>query len=368
MKRVVVVALFLLLIGQNVWAARAKVDPIATDPYVSALLLDARTGEVLFSENPDATVYPASVVKLMNLLIVLERVEKGQNRLDEMVQVTPESAKMGGSQVYLDAKEQFSVEDLLYALMVQSANDAATALAQHIAGSKEAFVALMNTTAAELGMKNSSFHSVHGLPPSKGQEPDQTTASDLALLCRALVARPDVLRFTGTRERGFRNNSFVMRNHNHLLDDVVGCDGLKTGYYQAAGFSIAATAQQNGNRVIAIVMGSKDRKVRDAKAAELLRKGFASLPPREEVKKNVAEAAKITKTPAAQPTAQAPASAPEKSEEPSAIPVAEAESITPAPDGFRWRTFFLGMGAGILLCAPVAFFLRRKPPTTGFMR
>ena len=150
MKRVVVVALFLLLVGQNCWAARAKVDPIVKDPYVSALLVDAQSGQTLFAENSDSVVYPASVVKLMDLLVVLERIDRGENRLDEMVQITPEAARIGGSQVYLDPKEQFTIEDLLYALMVQSANDAAVALAIHIAGSKEGFVALMNEKAAEL--------------------------------------------------------------------------------------------------------------------------------------------------------------------------------------------------------------------------
>lgn len=138
------------------------------------LLIEADSGKVLFEANADAKVYPASVLKLMDLYVILDRIQQGKLKLDEMVQVTAEASKTGGSQVYLDPKEQFSVEELLYALMVQSANDAAVALATHIAGSKEGFVALMNQKAQELGMKNSRFHSVHGLPPSDGQEPDVT--------------------------------------------------------------------------------------------------------------------------------------------------------------------------------------------------
>ena len=197
-----------------------------------------------------------------------------------MVQVTREAAKTGGSQVYLDPKEQFPVEDLLYALMVQSANDAAVALATHVAGSKEGFVALMNKKAQELGMKDTHFYSVHGLPPSEGQKPDETTARDLSILCRELADRPEALKYTGTKERGFRENTFIMRNHNHLLGQVDGCDGFKTGYFEAAGFSMAVTAKRGGVRIIALVMGSKDRKVRDAKASELLAKGFSIVPPK----------------------------------------------------------------------------------------
>lgn len=346
MKRIALLFVVFMLIGQTSWAAgRARVENIARDPYASALVMDADTGKVLFSENPDTVVYPASVIKLMNLLVILERIEQGKNTFAEMVPVTVEAAKTGGSQVYLDPKESFSIEDLLYALAVQSANDAAVALAMHIAGSKEGFVALMNQKAAELGMKNTRIHSVHGLPPSEGQEPDQTTASDLALLCRALVSRPDALKFTSTRERGFRGDSFIMRNHNHLLGQVDGCDGLKTGYYQAAGFSIATTAKRGGVRVIAIVMGSKDRKVRDARATELLAKGFALLPPKPE--------------PAAVAVQPAP---PAKTEAPVAVPAAPAEQVQPAPvsEGSRWGVFFLGMAAGLLLFAVLAFLLLRK--------
>jgi len=351
MKRIALFVVLFMLISQAAWAAgRAKVEVIAREPYVSALLMDAETGDVLFSENPDATVYPASVVKLMDLLVILERIEQGKNSLEEMVQVTPEASKTGGSQVYLDPREQFSIDELLYALMVQSANDAAVALAIHVAGSKEGFVALMNQKAAELGMKNTLFHSVHGLPPAEGQLPDKTTAADLALLCRALISRADVLRYTGTRERGFRENKFIMRNHNHLLVQVDGCDGLKTGYFEAAGFSIAATAKRSGVRVLALVMGSKDRKVRDAKASELLAKGFTLLPPKPEVVQVVAK----SEVPAG---VEQPASQPEAAAEP------PKEVAASAAGGSNWRTFLLGIAAGaFLFTLPVFLWLRRRAP------
>ena len=282
MKQYIISLLIVVLAGQMVWAGRAPIQNIAADPYASALVMNADTGEILFAENADKPVYPASALKLMVLLIILERIEQGTMQLDDMVQVTREAARMGGSQVYLDPKEQFSIEELLYALMVQSANDAAVNLATHVAGSKDGFVTLMNQKAEELGMKNTRFYSVHGLPPAEGQEVDITTARDFAILCRELARHPDVFKYTGTKVRDFRAGEFIMRNHNHLLDQVDGCDGFKTGYFKAAGFSIAATAKQGGVRIIALVMGSKDRKVRDAKASELLARGFAMVPAKPE--------------------------------------------------------------------------------------
>jgi D-alanyl-D-alanine carboxypeptidase (penicillin-binding protein 5/6) len=281
----------------------------------------------------------------MDLLVILERIEQGKNTLDEMVQVTPEAAKIGGSQVYLDPKERFSIDELLYALTVQSANDAAVALAIHIAGSKDGFVALMNQKAAELGMKNTQFYSVHGLPPSEGQKPDETTAGDLALLCRALVIRPEALKYTSTKERGFRENKFIMRTHNHLLKQVDGADGLKTGYFEAAGFSIAATAKRGGVRVIAIVMGSKDRKIRDARTSELLAKGFALLPPKPEPVKVV------TKPPA-----------PIKAEPPVSQPPAQVEEKRDVPffDSGNLGIFLLGIAAGLVIFGVLTFFILRK--------
>jgi D-alanyl-D-alanine carboxypeptidase (penicillin-binding protein 5/6) len=214
------------------------------------------------------------MLKLMDLFIILDRVQQGSLRLDDIVQVTKESMSMGGSQVWLDPRERFPVEDLIYALMVQSANDAAMALALHIAGSREGFVRLMNEKARELGLSPvTQFQSPHGLPPGKGQRPDITTPRDFAKLCKALLeAHPETLKYTATTFRLLREDTkpFEMRTHNRLLGVVSGCDGLKTGYFADAGYSIAATVQRNGARVIAVVMGSVDRKVRDVKATELL--------------------------------------------------------------------------------------------------
>jgi serine-type D-Ala-D-Ala carboxypeptidase (penicillin-binding protein 5/6) len=351
MKRIALILFVCLILCPTAWAGRAKVNSIAKDPYVSALVIDADTGKVLFSDHAEAVVYPASVLKLMNLLVLLDHLEKGTLRLDEMVQVTREAAKTGGSQVFLDPKEQFPVEDLLYALMVQSANDAAVALAIHVAGSKEGFVALMNQKAQELGMKDTHFYSVHGLPPSEGQKPDETTARDLALLCRELAKRPEALKYTGTKERGFRENTFIMRNHNHLLGNVDGCDGFKTGYFEAAGFSIAVTAKRGGVRIITLVMGSKDRKVRDAKASELLAKGFSIVPPK----------------PGAAPTAGKPEMVPRKAEpvvlsEPAASQATEKKKESSFFSGGGWGKFFLGLGVGLVFFGILAILMSKRRP------
>ena len=264
-------------------AKTARKGVISRDPYLGAIVVDASTGKVLFEDQADAKGYPASILKLMDLLIILEKIEQRQLSLQDQVPVSAKAAKTGGSQVWLAEKESFTLEEMLYALMVQSANDAAVALAEKVAGSTDGFVELMNKRAKQLGMNSTVFHSVHGLPPAAGQEHDVTTARDFSLLCRELLKHKDTLRYTSTRERPFRpnvaNKTVIMRTHNHLLGHVEGCDGLKTGYIAQAGFSIAVTASRNGQRVIVVVLDSADRKVRDAKAAELVAKGFAALTP-----------------------------------------------------------------------------------------
>ncbi len=341
MKRLLFVFALVLLAAQPALGARAKIETLAADPYLSAMVIDADSGKILVDENSEAIAYPASVLKLMVLYVILDRIEQGSLRLDEMVRVTSEASQMGGSQVYLDPKEQFSVEDLLYALIIQSANDAAVALAIHVAGSKDGFVAMMNEKAKELGMNSTTFYSVHGLPPSEGQQPDRTNARDLAMLARELAKNPEVFKYTGTREREFRGGEFIMRTHNKLLASVDGCDGFKTGYFKAAGFSIIATAKRNGVRIIAVVLGSLDRKVRDAKTAELIAIGFAKTPPRPEVqevtKEGAAPAQPQSSTP---PTPVEQTMAPEPDKEPSRL-------------GRDLMMIGLGFGAGVLACALV---------------
>jgi D-alanyl-D-alanine carboxypeptidase (penicillin-binding protein 5/6) len=254
--------------------AMARLNAMARDPYVGAIVVDATTNEVLFEDGADRRTYPASVVKMMTLLLTLEASERGEVALDNPVIVTAEAAKTGGSQVYLREHEVLTVEDLLYSLMIQSANDAAVALAIHVGGSRDAFVARMNARARELEMASTHFSSPHGLPPSAGQNPDLTTARDIGRLAVALLGRPSALRYTSTKTYAIRSGEFVMRSHNRLLDSFPGCDGLKTGFFSAAGFSIAATASRGGRRMVAVVLGSKSSATRDRKTGDLLSLGF----------------------------------------------------------------------------------------------
>jgi serine-type D-Ala-D-Ala carboxypeptidase (penicillin-binding protein 5/6) len=255
---------------------------MARDPYLGAIVIDASSGRVLFEDGADLKGYPASVQKLMDLLIILERIERGQLSLRDQVPVSAKAASTPVSNVSLAQRESFTVEEMLYALMIKSANDAAVALAEKVAGSTDGFVELMNRKAKELGMTSSVFHCVHGLPPARGQEHDMSTARDLSLLCRELILNhPQSLRYTSTRERVFRPNAgkrtVMMQNHNHLLGRLEGCDGLKTGFFSQAGFSMAVTAERRGQRVIAVVLDSIDSETRDSKAKELVAKGFNSL-------------------------------------------------------------------------------------------
>lgn len=259
----------------------AKAAP-AEQIYKGAIVMDANTGRVLFEDNADVISPPASVTKLMTYLVINDLIQAGTLSLQTPVTVTASDSKIGGTQVWLKQGETFPVEELLYALMIQSANDAAYALARTAAGTVPAFVERMNAKARELGMTHTTYRTPHGLPPSnrRTSEGDLTSPRDLARLSQHLISRTDVLRYTSVKIRPFRDGQATgrieMRNHNHLLGAVAGVDGLKTGYTAGAGFCLAATAERNGKRIIAVIMGSSDRKTRDIKMAELIERGFAT--------------------------------------------------------------------------------------------
>ncbi len=271
------ITIVIILMGIFISDSATSMKIVSRDPYAGAILIDAATGDVLFEDKPDVRAYPASITKLMVLLLLLDAIDAEHLTFDDPVRVTAASSTIGGSQVYLKDNEVFSVDEMLYALMVQSANDAAVALAIHYMGSKEVFVDLMNKRAKKIGMKDTVFHSVHGLPPGRGQRPDVSTPRDIAMLCRELLKKPDALRYTSTWRRPFRTEAevpFLLENHNNLLRTMEGCDGLKTGFFWAAGFSIAATAVDEDNRAIAVVLGAKSQKVRDKKAEKMLEEGL----------------------------------------------------------------------------------------------
>lgn len=267
-----------------VLAASAASAAYAQSVYKGAIVINAEDGQVLWEDNPDYVGPPASVTKLMTFLVVKEQMAAGRLSAVTPVTVDREDARMGGTQVWLKEGEVFPVEDLLFALMVQSANDAAHALSHAAAGSREAFVALMNERAHELGLTRTTWRSPHGLPPSSRQlgDSDLTSPRDLANLSRVLLKTTDVLRYTTVERMPFgtpqRAEPVMMDNHNNLVGKVRGVDGLKTGFTRAAGFCLAATAEREGRRIIAVIMGSPTSKERDIKMAELLELGFARLP------------------------------------------------------------------------------------------
>ncbi len=254
-------------------AATARFKPTA--PYTAALLIDRDSGQVLFAKNEHLQWPPASMTKMMTVLIAMEQVRDHAIRLDDIVTASKWASKIGGSQVYLAEGEQFPLRDLLASIMIASANDAAVAVAERIAGSTDAFVELMNKRAHELGLADTEFHSVHGLPPGRGQEPDLMSAADLATLGRALAAYPEVMEWAKTSEAPFRGGALQMRNTNHLVRTYSGADGLKTGFYDAAGFEVTATATRDGLRLLAVVLGAPTKNGCFNEAGKLLTTGFA---------------------------------------------------------------------------------------------
>ncbi|MFT3867746.1 MAG: D-alanyl-D-alanine carboxypeptidase family protein [Nibricoccus sp.] len=344
-----------------VYAARAKPTrpKAASDTpickYKGYIVLDAATGNVLLEENADVITPPASMTKLMTFAVISDKLQRGEIALDTPVRVDASDAGMGGTQVYLDPREIFSVEDLIYALMIQSANDASHALARSSAGAVPIFVEQMNAKAKEIGMTRTTFRTPHGLT-SKNQklsEGDLTTPRDFAILSRYLVLKTDVLKYSSVRDRDFAPNRpkgpIHMENHNRLIGRVIGVDGLKTGYTENAGYCLSATAERNGRRVIAVIMGcfgpngEKDfGRTRDQKMIELLERGFAALnagpapaaPAATSLAKPTPPAAKpstaATAKPAPKPapaTKSAPPSAPTVTPKPE--PVAQPEPVSP---------------------------------------
>lgn len=257
---------------------------LSAGDYRGVIAIDAATGAVLHEDGADVVSPPASVAKLMNFLVVHDALAAGRLRLDTPVTANAADQEMGGTQVHLAAGETIPVEELLHAVMIESANDAAHALCIPAAGSREAFIAAMNARARSLGMTNTVFRTPHGLPPASRQlsDSDLTTARDLALLGRELVSRTDALRYTSVRARlfaaGIRAQPQPMRNHNKLIVSVEGCDGLKTGFTRAAGYCLVATAQRGARRVVVAILGSSTAAARDAVVARLIEEAFAKMP------------------------------------------------------------------------------------------
>ena len=240
----------------------------------SAILMEANTGSVLYEKNPDIALPPASVTKIMTLLLVMEAIDSGALSYSDTVTASAHASSMGGSQIFLKEGEQMTVEDMLKSVVIASANDAAVALAEHIAGSESAFVAKMNARAAELGMQNTHFENTNGLDDTA--ENHVTSARDIAIMSRELISHKDILKFSSTWMDTVRNGEFGLTNTNRLVRYYNGCTGLKTGSTSKAKFCISATAERDGMSLIAVIMASPSRDARNNAAKQLLDYGFSN--------------------------------------------------------------------------------------------
>jgi D-alanyl-D-alanine carboxypeptidase (penicillin-binding protein 5/6) len=236
--------------------------------------MEAQTGAILFEKDIHKERAPASMVKMMLMLIVMEKLHAGELHPSDAIIATAHASKMGGSQVYLREGEMFTLEEMMRAIAIASANDACVAVAEHISGTIEGFLELMNERAKALNMNDTHFQTVHGLPPTNGNPGDLTSAYDMAMLARELIRYPDLLTWSATKESSLRDGKFILTNTNKLVYQVPGVDGLKTGFHAQAGFNVTATAQRDGLRMIAVVMGAPSSTVRFDEARRLLALGF----------------------------------------------------------------------------------------------
>lgn len=240
----------------------------------SAILIDQDSGTIIYEKNANEALPPASITKIMTMLLIMEAIDEGKITLKDKVRISEYAASMGGSQIFLEVGEEMTVSDLLKGIAIASGNDASVAMAEYIAGSKEAFVNLMNKRAEELGLKNTHFMNSNGLPEKK----HYSSAYDIAIMSRELLKYEKITEFTGIYQDYLRKDSdrpFWLVNTNRLVRFYDGVDGLKTGYTNEAKFCLAATAKKDSFRVIAVVMGEPNSKTRYKEVVQLLDFAFS---------------------------------------------------------------------------------------------
>ena len=274
MKRVgLIVVICLLITMLPVRAGAVELDV----PGKSALLMDMATGTVLYEKNAHEKLAPASVTKVMTMLLIMEAIDSGKIKWDDMVITSEAAAAKGGSQVYLKVGESMTVSDMVKSIAVSSANDCACAMAEHIAGSEAAFVAQMNQRAKELGMNDTNFVNCTGLDDDENAKTHLTSAYDIALMSRELMKNhPNIQKFTTIWMDTVRGGAFGLANTNKLVRFYPGATGLKTGFTSAAGYCLSATAQRDGLGLIAVVMGAETSQERFSACKSMLDYGFAN--------------------------------------------------------------------------------------------
>jgi D-alanyl-D-alanine carboxypeptidase len=240
-------------------------------PVQSSIVVDAATGEVLSASNADTSTYPASLTKMMTLYLLFEAMQDGRVKLTDSITFSKYSAGMAATNLNVDSGDRVSVETAILALVVRSANDAATAIAEHLGGTEAGFARLMTNKAQMLGMTRTTFRNANGLPDPK----QRTTARDMATLSVALIR--DFPQYYGYFKRtSFKYRGVTYRGHNKLLKSFKGYDGIKTGYIRASGFNLASSAERDGRRLVVVVLGGTSPSMRDRKVADLLTSGFKS--------------------------------------------------------------------------------------------
>ncbi|MGQ7888439.1 D-alanyl-D-alanine carboxypeptidase family protein [Paenibacillus anseongense] len=267
--------LCVMLILPVAFAEEKKAPTVDLTPNAqSAVLMDADTGTVIAEKNKDTKLPPASITKIMTMLLIMEAIDKGNIKMDEKVRVSEYAASMGGSQIFLEPGEEMTVQEMLKGIAMASGNDASVAMAEKIAGSEENFVQMMNERAQQLGMKNTHFSNCNGLPVAN----HYTTANDIAVMSRELLKHEGITKFTGAYQDYLRKespNPFWLVNTNKLVRFYSGADGLKTGYTSEAKFCLSATAKRDNLRVVAVVLGEPNTKTRNAEVTKLFDYAFA---------------------------------------------------------------------------------------------
>ena len=269
MKKIVFVFLVIFSFSLAVVHAEEDIAPNAK----SAILIEASTGKVLYEKNIDEKYAPASMTKMMSLLLIMENIDNRNLKMDEVIKVSKNASSMGGSQIFLQENEEMTVEDLLKGITIGSANDATVALAERIGGTESAFVELMNKKAKELGLKNTNFKNPTGLDEAN----HYSSSRDMSIIARELVKHSKILEFSSIYETYLRtdtDNKFWLVNTNKLVRFYPGVDGLKTGYTEEAGYCLTATINKDNMRLIAVVMGEPTSSIRNSEVSALLDYGY----------------------------------------------------------------------------------------------